>query len=86
MGFWWWVLIFVDIGLAALALFALLGLSLWRKTKVVAADLGRISALVAAAEVAMSAAARPAGAEPYGDMLHEVDDPTPAVHGSRHAR
>lgn len=86
MGFWWWVLIFAGIGLAALVLYALLGLSLWRKTKVVAADLGRISALTAAAGAAMSAASRPAGAEPYDDMLLEVDDRTPAVHESRHAR
>lgn len=86
MGFWWWVLIFAGIGLAALVLYTLLGLSLWRKAKLVTAELGRISALADRAAVAMRTAGRPTGAGPSGDdPVFDVDEQTPAVHGRRHA-
>jgi len=86
MGFWWWVLIFAGIGLAALVLCALLGLSLWRKAKIVMADLARISALAGEAGAAMNAAGRPAGPDAYDDLHAEVGDPTSSVHDRRHAR
>ena len=56
MTFWWWVLVFGGIAIMALALFAMLGLRLWRKAKVLLAELARLSALTATLEAAMAPA------------------------------
>ena len=44
MGFWWWVLVFGGISLAALCSVRLLGLRLFRKAKVLFSELGRLGA------------------------------------------
>jgi len=62
VNFWWWFLLFGGIAVAALGLFVLVGLQLWRKAKVLVAELARLSALAGTLETAM-AAARP-GDEP----------------------
>ena len=56
MSFWWWVLVFGGIAMAALGLFALLGLRLWRKAKVLVAELGRLSAAAGTLDAAMGPA------------------------------
>lgn len=64
MGFWWWVLVYVGIAVVALILYALLGLSLWRKTKVLMGELGRLSAVAAEAQATMAAAGGRPGSLP----------------------
>lgn len=78
MGAWWLVLIFGGIGLFALALYAVLGLSLWRKAKVLMADLGRLSAVAATAEAAMSPDRRSPDDRSYTD--EPVDHRARGVH------
>lgn len=53
MTFWWWVLVYGGIAVAALVLYGLLGLGLWRTTKQLKAEIGRLSQLVANAERTM---------------------------------
>ncbi|GAB6902943.1 hypothetical protein [Kineosporia succinea] len=43
MSVWWWVLIWVVMVLAALGLFAMIGLDLWRKAKALLSELGTAS-------------------------------------------
>lgn len=52
MAFWWWVLIFGGIAAVALALYGILGLRLWRKTRLLLSDLRRLSATTAKLELA----------------------------------
>lgn len=57
MGFWWWVLVFGGIAVVALGLFAVLGLRLWRRAKVLLAELARMSSAVTTLETAFGPAA-----------------------------
>ena len=57
MGFWWWVLIFGGIALAAVALYVVLGLGLWRRAKVLMRELGRLGDTAATLSAAFDQAA-----------------------------
>jgi hypothetical protein len=77
VSFWWWVLIFGGIAVAALGLFAMLGLQLWRKGKVLLADLGRLSAVLGTLEAAtgpLGSGAEPAWSpEPLAIRRHPTE-------------
>jgi len=55
--FWWWVLVFGGIAIAALGIHVVLGLRLWRKAKVLLAELARLSAVAGTLESAMGSTA-----------------------------
>lgn len=49
VSFWWWVLLYGAITVAALVTYAVIGLGLWRRTKQLSADIARLSQLMATA-------------------------------------
>jgi len=50
VSFWWWVLVYGGIAAAALVLFGVLGLGLWRRSKQLSSEIGRLSELAGNAE------------------------------------
>ena len=59
MSFWWWVLIFVGIAAIGSAVYALLGLQLWRKFRRLTAEIGRLTQMVSELQVAVATASAP---------------------------
>ena len=56
MSFWWWVLVLGGIAVVGLVVLAVLGLGLWRRSKVLITQLGRLSTAVATLETAFGPA------------------------------